>query len=76
MLNIIWSLKGTKPGSFSIVEMRLFKLAGLAGLSAASPTKPDSSELSDGSNTFSDSLRVDCYPENDADEAKVSTIQF
>ena len=56
--------------------MRLFKLAGLAGLSAASPTKPDSSEVSAGSNTFSDSLRVECHPENDADEAKVSTIQY
>jgi len=55
--------------------MRLFKLAGLAGLSAASPTKPDNSEVSAGSNTYSDSLRVDCYPENDADEAKVSTIK-
>merc|ERR1712131_516514 len=53
-----------------IVEMRLFKLAGLAGLSAASPTNPDNSEVSAGSNPFSDNLRVDCYPENGSDEAK------
>ena len=52
--------------------MRLFKLAGLAGLSAASPTNPDNSEVSAGSNPFSDNLRVDCYPENGSDEAKVS----
>merc|ERR1712031_30743 len=55
-----------------IVKMRLFKLAGLAGLSAANPAKQDNLDVSVKSDTFSDSLRVDCHPENDANEATCS----